>query len=223
MLKDLNLTIYPGECVALVGASGSGKSTLAGVVGRVWDVQAGEVCVGIGSTRQHDTDADGGVKGVDVRDVDVNWLRKHVVHVPQQPALLSASIAENIRFGLDEREMPDEVMWEAARLARVHEFIVGSGGEQRESAGSGEKEVVEGGEKGQGEGDKEEETKGLPQGYDTHLGENAGLVSGGQAQYARCHHGSCTAPDDHACTAWNRLATAFYRAWQENCLRCLVR
>ncbi|PPQ69053.1 hypothetical protein CVT26_003761 [Gymnopilus dilepis] len=124
ILKELNLTIYPGECVAVVGASGSGKNTLAGVMGRVWDVQGGVVEVGVGEGAN-------GAQGVDMRDVDVNWLRSHVVHVPQQPALLSASIAENIRFGLLPSELPDEVMHEAARLARVHVFIVG-GGERNE-------------------------------------------------------------------------------------------
>lgn len=83
VLDHLNLTVSPGETVALVGRTGSGKSTLARLLLRFYDVEDGAVEIG----------------GVDVRDLTLTSLRSHVGVVLDEPFLFSASIAENIAYG----------------------------------------------------------------------------------------------------------------------------
>src|SRR5262249_4907275 len=80
-----DLRIPAGTTVAVVGHTGSGKSTLVGLVPRLMDPTAGAVLV----------------DGVDVRELDPAELRRHVGFVPQETFLFSATIAENIAFGVD--------------------------------------------------------------------------------------------------------------------------
>ncbi len=104
-LRGINLTIEPGQMVALVGQTGAGKTSLAGLVARFYDVTAGVVLV----------------DGYDVREVQQRSLRRQMGIVPQDPFLFSATIADNIRFGRPEAS--DEEIRAAARLANVDEFI----------------------------------------------------------------------------------------------------
>lgn len=129
VLKNVDLRIRAGECVAIVGPSGSGKSTVASLFQRLYEPSYGSVTIG----------------GVDTRLMDVGYLRDHVSVVSQQPHLFDASISDNIRYGHPTISEVD--IRYAAKKANIHEFIMG-----------------------------------LPQGYDTHVGENASLISGGQAQ-----------------------------------------
>ena len=129
ILKDLNLRIASGECVAIVGSSGSGKSTVLSLLQRLYEPSAGVITVG----------------GVDVSLIDAVHLRNNVSIVSQHPHLFDASIAENIRYG--RAATSDVDIRSAAKAANVHEFIMS-----------------------------------LPLGYDTQIGENASLLSGGQAQ-----------------------------------------
>jgi len=129
VLKNVNLTIARGECVAIVGPSGSGKSTIASLLQRLYEPDSGTISVN--STR--------------LCDVDVHHLRTHVSIVPQHLNLFDASISENIRYGSSEASDVD--IRRAAKQASIHEFVMG-----------------------------------LAKGYDTPIGENAVLVSGGQAQ-----------------------------------------
>ncbi|KAK4837372.1 hypothetical protein QYF36_004971 [Acer negundo] len=105
VLRQFCLEVKPGTSVGLVGKSGCGKSTVIGLIQRFYDVERGSVKV----------------DGVDVRTLDVQWYRRHMALVSQEPVIYSGSIRDNIVFGkLDASE--NEVV-EAARAANAHEFI----------------------------------------------------------------------------------------------------
>jgi ABC-type multidrug transport system fused ATPase/permease subunit len=106
VLRDVNLTVEPGQTVALVGVTGAGKTSIANLIARFYDVTAGAVLI----------------DGIDVRQVTQRSLRKQMGLVPQDPFLFSGTIADNIRFGRP--DAPDSVVEGAARLSNAHEFIV---------------------------------------------------------------------------------------------------
>jgi ATP-binding cassette subfamily B protein len=106
VLSDFDLSIAPGEVVALVGPSGSGKSTVAGLLARYYDPQAGSIFL---DDRALST-------------LDPQQLRGHVGTVAQEPLLFAASIAENIRYGRP--DATDAEVEAAARAANAEEFIV---------------------------------------------------------------------------------------------------
>jgi ABC-type multidrug transport system fused ATPase/permease subunit len=105
VLHGVNMTVEPGETVALVGPTGAGKTSIANLVARFYDASAGAVLI----------------DGHDVRHVTSDSLHGQMGLVPQDPFLFSGTIADNIRFG-----QPD-ASWErlvaAARLANVDDFI----------------------------------------------------------------------------------------------------
>ena len=105
VLRSLSFHVRAGEVVAFVGESGAGKSTIASLLRRFHDPLAGRVLF----------------DGVDVRDLDPSWLRRQIGAVDQEPLLLSASIAENIRYGAPDAS--DEAVREAARRANALGFI----------------------------------------------------------------------------------------------------
>src|SRR5215218_3562795 len=104
-VRDVSLSVPPGQTVALVGATGAGKSTLAKLVARFYDPDSGRVLV----------------DGHDLRDVTERSLRSQLGTVPQEGFLFSGTIGENIAFGRAEAD-PDEVEV-AARAVGAHEFI----------------------------------------------------------------------------------------------------
>jgi ATP-binding cassette subfamily B protein len=105
VLEQIDLEIEPGTTVALIGASGSGKTTLASLVPRFYDVGAGRVLV----------------DGVDVRDVTRRSLRREIGVISQDPFLFSASVRENIAFGVP--EVAPGLVEAAARAAQAHAFV----------------------------------------------------------------------------------------------------
>ena len=105
VLHDINLTVQPGQTVALVGPTGAGKTSIASLVGRFYDVTSGALRI----------------DGYDVRQVTQGSLRRQVRLVSQDPFLFSRTIAENIGFGKPDAS-EDEIV-RAAKLANAHSFI----------------------------------------------------------------------------------------------------
>jgi ABC-type multidrug transport system fused ATPase/permease subunit len=104
-LHDIDLTVPPGQTVALVGATGAGKSTLAKLVARFYDPTRGAVLI----------------DGHDLRDVTEHSLRSQLGTVPQEAFLFSGTIRDNIAFGA--REASDDEVREAAHAVGADEFI----------------------------------------------------------------------------------------------------
>lgn len=138
ILKNLNITFPTGKTTALVGASGSGKSTIISLVERFYDPLAGSVRL----------------DGVDIRELNLKWLRSQIGLVSQEPTLFSTTIRRNVEHGLvgssHEHASPEEklrIVKEACIKANADSFI-----------------------------------SKLPLGYDTVVGERGFLLSGGQKQ-----------------------------------------
>ncbi len=104
-LSDINLTIASGETVGILGGTGSSKTSLIQLIPRLYDVTEGSVKVG----------------GADVRDYDLDVLRKEVSIVLQKNVLFSGTIKENLRWG--NPDATDEELVEACRAAQADEFI----------------------------------------------------------------------------------------------------
>ncbi|HEX8698140.1 MAG TPA: ABC transporter transmembrane domain-containing protein [Myxococcaceae bacterium] len=105
VLQGIDLTIQPGEVVAIVGPSGAGKSTIAGLLGRLYDPQKGRILL----------------DGKDLKDLDPEWLRQQIGVVAQEPLLFSSSISDNIRYG--RAGATDAEVEAAARAANAHDFV----------------------------------------------------------------------------------------------------
>ncbi|MCS7054812.1 MAG: ABC transporter ATP-binding protein/permease [Thermoflexales bacterium] len=105
-LQDVTISVKAGQTVAIVGQTGAGKSTLTKMINRIYDVDAG--CVR--------------VDGVDVRDWDLDALRRQISTIEQDVFLFSRTIAENIKFGCP--DATQEEIERAARAAQAHDFIV---------------------------------------------------------------------------------------------------
>ena len=101
VLRDVNLTIEPGETVAIVGLTGSGKTTLAALPARLYDVSSGRITL----------------DGVDVRDITIESLRSHVAVAFEQPVLFSMSVRENLVLGRPDAS--DEDITDALQLAQA--------------------------------------------------------------------------------------------------------
>ncbi len=104
-LSDVSLALRPGEVVAVVGPSGAGKTTMASLLPRFWDVQQGAITL----------------DGIDIRELALHDLRSAIATVPQEPALFSGTVRENIAYA-----RPDATPLQveaAARVAHAHEFI----------------------------------------------------------------------------------------------------
>lgn len=129
ILFDVSFTIPAGQTLAVVGASGAGKSTLSRLLFRFYDVSEGAVKI----------------NGADIRDLDQASLRRHIGIVPQDTVLFNDTILYNIAYGAP--GATHEEIVEAARAARIHDFVMG-----------------------------------LPEGYDTQVGERGLKLSGGEKQ-----------------------------------------
>jgi subfamily B ATP-binding cassette protein MsbA len=104
-LQDVSLHLRPGEVVALVGPSGSGKTTIASLLPRFWDVDDGAVLL----------------DGIDIRELALHDLRRAIGTVPQEPALFSGTVRENIAYARPDATSAD--VEAAARVANAHDFI----------------------------------------------------------------------------------------------------
>nr|MDO8111661.1 ABC transporter transmembrane domain-containing protein [Candidatus Sigynarchaeota archaeon] len=129
VLKDINVEIKPGEKVAILGPTGSGKSTLVNLIPRFYDCTEGAILI----------------DEIDIRDVKIKALRSQIGIVAQDTFLFSISIKDNLLYG--NVKASKEEMEAAAKIANIHDFIIG-----------------------------------LPEGYNTIVGERGISLSGGQRQ-----------------------------------------
>lgn len=105
VLRQVNLTIEPGQTVALVGPTGAGKSSIANLIARFYDATAGEVLI----------------DGIDVRSVTQDSLHRQMGLVPQDPFLFTGTVRDNIRFGVPHAD--DAAVEAAAQSANADGFI----------------------------------------------------------------------------------------------------
>jgi ATP-binding cassette, subfamily B, multidrug efflux pump len=147
VLNHISARIRPGETVALVGLTGSGKSTLINLLSRLHDPPPGTVFV----------------DGIDVRDIPLARLRGAIGFVPQEPFLFSATLADNVAFGLD------------ATTAS------GGSGEAGGSGGVGE-ERMRRIQAAAAVARLDKDVADFPNGYETLVGERGITLSGGQKQ-----------------------------------------
>ncbi|MBM2826002.1 MAG: transporter ATP-binding protein [Dehalococcoidia bacterium] len=106
VLKDINLTVKPGESVALVGPTGAGKSTFVNLINRFYDVTSGSITL----------------DGYDLRTISQDSLRRQTAMVLQEPFLFTGAIRENIRYG--RLDATDDEVEEAAQAVSAHDFIM---------------------------------------------------------------------------------------------------
>jgi subfamily B ATP-binding cassette protein HlyB/CyaB len=105
VLRNVTLSIAPGEVIGIVGPSGSGKSTLTKLIQRLYTPQTGQVMI----------------DGVDVAQLDPGWLRRQIGVVLQENILFNRTIHENIALG--DPAMPRATVMHAAKLAGANEFV----------------------------------------------------------------------------------------------------
>ncbi|MGI6632633.1 MAG: ABC transporter ATP-binding protein [Bacillota bacterium] len=105
VVEDINLSVKPGETIAVLGGTGSGKSSLINLIPRFYDVSKGRVLI----------------DGVDVRDVTLESLRRQIGVVTQETFLFSASLRDNIAYG--KPGASDEEVRRAAKAAHIDDFI----------------------------------------------------------------------------------------------------
>ncbi|SUO92437.1 ABC transporter ATP-binding protein [Streptococcus uberis] len=106
VLSDVTIKAPKGKMVAVVGPTGSGKTTIMNLLNRFYDVDSGSITF----------------DGIDIRDYDLDSLRKNVGIVLQESVLFSGTIADNIRFG--DASISQEMVEVAARATHIHDFIM---------------------------------------------------------------------------------------------------
>ncbi|XP_061677091.1 ATP-dependent translocase ABCB1-like [Syngnathoides biaculeatus] len=107
VLRALNLKVSQGETLALVGSSGCGKSTTLQLLERFYDAKQGNVMF----------------DSVNVKELNIHWLRSQIGIVSQEPVLFDCSLAENIAYGDNSRIVTREEIKAAAEAANIHTFI----------------------------------------------------------------------------------------------------
>jgi ATP-binding cassette subfamily B (MDR/TAP) protein 1 len=108
VLRGLNLSVKPGQYVALVGASGCGKSTTIALLERFYNPLAGGIYV----------------DGKDISRLNLNDYRSFIALVSQEPTLYQGTIRENVILGTDREEVPDSEVDSACREANIYDFIM---------------------------------------------------------------------------------------------------
>ncbi|XP_069769956.1 ATP-dependent translocase ABCB1-like isoform X2 [Narcine bancroftii] len=107
VLEKLSIKVGKGQTLALVGSSGCGKSTSVQLIERFYDPLKGQVFL----------------EGINIRNLNIQWLRSQIGIVSQEPMLFNCSIAENIAYGDNSRIVLQEEIEMAAKSANIHSFI----------------------------------------------------------------------------------------------------
>ena len=107
VLRGLNLTVKPGQYIALVGASGCGKSTTIALMERFYDPLSGGVYV----------------DGKEISSLNINDYRGFLALVSQEPTLYQGSVRENVLLGADREDVPEEAIVQACKDANIYDFI----------------------------------------------------------------------------------------------------
>jgi ATP-binding cassette subfamily B multidrug efflux pump len=105
-LKNIHFEVEPNQIVALIGSTGSGKTSVVNLIPRFYDVSSGKILI----------------DGVDVRDMDLTFLRRQIGIVLQTSLLFSTTIQENIAYGRPDASLEETI--QAAKAAQAHEFIL---------------------------------------------------------------------------------------------------
>lgn len=108
VLRGLNLSVRPGQYIALVGPSGCGKSTTIALLERFYDALSGGVYV----------------DGHNIADLNVNSYRSHLSLVSQEPTLYQGTIKDNILLGIAEDDVEEEALIKACKDANIYDFIM---------------------------------------------------------------------------------------------------
>lgn len=131
ILRGVNLSVEPGDVVGIVGPNGAGKTTLVRMLARLYDPAKGTIML----------------DGVDMRKIKLSCLRRNVLLVPQEPMLLTGSVAYNISYGVENPD-PLSVLY-AAWLCGAHRFIVelplaydSDVGEQGRALSGGQRQLI---------------------------------------------------------------------------------
>jgi ABC-type multidrug transport system fused ATPase/permease subunit len=106
VLKNYTLKVPPNTTAALVGSSGAGKSTVVALLQRFYEVGTGSIKL----------------DGIDIRDLDIKWLRQQIGYVQQEPQLMGLSVRENVMYGVD-REVSQQELEQVCIDANAHDFI----------------------------------------------------------------------------------------------------
>lgn len=108
VLRGLNLSVQPGQYIALVGASGCGKSTTIALLERFYDPLIGGIYV----------------DGKEISSLNINDYRSYIALVSQEPTLYQGTIRENVLLGADREDVPDSEIEFACREANIYDFII---------------------------------------------------------------------------------------------------
>ena len=107
ILRNFSLNCLKETTTALVGPSGSGKSTTIALLQRFYDPWQGRILL----------------DGHDIKILNLQWLRSLIGYVQQEPVLFNMTIAENIAYGVAEKEVNQNLIESAAKMANAHELI----------------------------------------------------------------------------------------------------
>ena len=107
VLQGFNASVKSGQTLALVGPSGCGKSTVVSLLERFYDPLSGVLSL----------------DGTNINDLNIGWLRRQTGLVSQEPILFDRTIADNIRYGANYREVSADEVLEAAKAANIHSFV----------------------------------------------------------------------------------------------------
>ncbi|MHA1224189.1 MAG: ABC transporter ATP-binding protein [Candidatus Heimdallarchaeaceae archaeon] len=106
VLKNINLVIEPGTSVALVGHTGAGKTTITKLLSRYYDVTTGQLLI----------------DGIDIKDIDLETLRRNIAVVPQDVFLFSGTIMDNLKYG--KKDASDEEVYDVCLVLGLHDYIL---------------------------------------------------------------------------------------------------